>query len=106
LCNGCDDDDRALEHRWAAIQSKDGAEGNSAGAGVGAGAGADRESQGKMTGNSRNGMKIVHTSREVGAVGRVQGLHGGDIVLEGQPSAVVVMVVGAGRGPLVKATIT
>jgi hypothetical protein len=94
---------RALEHRWAAIQDKDGVEEQLGGTG---GVGADGGLEGEMAGKARHGKKSVHTGNGQAAVEEVQGLGRGADGLRGHPSAVVVMVVGAGRGPLVKATIT
>jgi hypothetical protein len=95
--------DRALEHRWAAIQDKDGVDRQLGGTG---GLGGDRGLEGEMTGNARYGKKSVHDGNGQAAVEEVKDLGRGGDGLRGQPSAVVVMVVGAGRGPLVKATIT
>ena len=84
-------DHRALEHKWAAIQKKERVKE------------VERKTvqpgNGKKNAKARSSGKIA-TESGLGAIGG-SGSGGGE-----EPSAVVVMVVGAGRGPLVKATIT
>jgi hypothetical protein len=95
--------DRALAHRWAAIQDKDGVEEQSGGTG---GLGFDRGSQGEIAAKAGHGKKSLRTGNGKAEGEELQGLGRGGAGLGGQSIAVVVMVVGAGRGPLVKATIT